>query len=52
MCFYFFRNWSKRVKVAKDNPEERTKVIDACSPSETDKNVIRYEVRYRKDGEK
>ncbi|XP_015761188.1 PREDICTED: uncharacterized protein LOC107340345 isoform X2 [Acropora digitifera] len=37
------RNWSKRIKVAKENPEERTKVIEACSPSETDKNVIRHE---------
>lgn len=37
------RNWSKCVKVAKENPEERTKVIEASSPSETDKNVLRHE---------
>ncbi|XP_015761189.1 PREDICTED: uncharacterized protein LOC107340345 isoform X3 [Acropora digitifera] len=24
------RNWSKRIKVAKENPEERTKVIEDC----------------------
>ena len=46
LCVLIFRNWSKRIKVAKDNPEERTKVIEACSPSETDKNIIRHEVRY------
>ncbi|KAK2558946.1 hypothetical protein P5673_018571 [Acropora cervicornis] len=38
-----FLNWSRRFKVAKENPEQRTKVIEACSPSETDKNVIRHE---------
>lgn len=48
LCVFIFRNWCNRLKVAKENPEERTKVIDACSPSETDKNVIRYEVRYKK----
>jgi len=48
LCILIFRNWSKREKVAKENPEERTKVIEACSPSETDKNVIRHEVRYKK----
>lgn len=52
LCVFIFRNWSNHVKVAKENPEERTKVIDACSPSETDKNVIRYEVRYKKHGGK
>ena len=36
------------LKFAKENPEQRTKVIEACSPSETDKNVIRHEVRYNK----
>ena len=48
LCVLIFRNWSSRFKVAKENPEQRTKVIEACSPSETDKNVIRHEVRYNK----
>ena len=47
LCVLIFRNWSRRFKVAKENPEQRTKVIEACS-SETDKNVIRHEVRYNK----
>ena len=51
-CVLIFRNWSKRIKVAKENPEEKTKVIEACSPSETDKNVIRHEVRYKKTQKK
>ena len=47
LCVLICRNWSKRIKVAKENPEERTKVVEACSPSETDKNIIRHEVRYK-----
>ncbi|XP_044169886.1 uncharacterized protein LOC114973333 isoform X1 [Acropora millepora] len=39
------RNWSKHVKVAEENPEQRRKIIEACSPSETDENVIHHEVR-------
>lgn len=42
------RNWSKHVKVAEENPEQRRKIIEACSPSETDENVIHHEVRYKK----
>ncbi|XP_044169888.1 uncharacterized protein LOC114973333 isoform X2 [Acropora millepora] len=37
------RNWSKHVKVAEENPEQRRKIIEACSPSETDENVIHHE---------
>ena len=51
LCVIIFRNWSKRIKVAKENSEERIKLIEACSPSETDKNVIRHEVRYKKNTE-
>jgi len=47
LCVLIFRTWSKRVKVAKENPEERTKLIKACPPSETDRNIIRHEVRYK-----
>ena len=52
LCALIFRNCSKRIKDAKENPEERTKVIEACSPSETDKNVIPHEVRYKKTQKK
>ena len=47
-CVLIFKTWSKRVKVAKENPEERTNLIQAYSPSETDKNIIRHKVRYKK----
>ena len=46
--FLFLGIGSKHVKVAKENPEQRRKIIEACSPSETDKNVIHHEVRYKK----
>ena len=52
LCVLICRDWSKHINVAKENPEERTKVIEPCSPSETDKNVIRHEMRYKKTQKK
>ena len=52
LCVLIFRNWSKHVKVAKENPEQRRKLIEACSPSETAKNVIHHEVRCKKKQKK
>ena len=52
LCVLIFRNWSKHVKVAEENPEQRRKIIEACSSSETDENVIHHEVRYKKKTQK
>ena len=48
LCVLIFKTWSKLVKVAKENPEERRNLIQAYSSLETDKNIIRHEVRYKK----
>jgi len=48
LSFVYFRAWPKRVEVAKENQEERAKLIEACSLSEPDKEVIRHEVRCKK----
>ena len=48
LLFVYFRAWPKRVEVAKENPEERAKLIETCSLSEPDKEVIRREVRCKK----